>query len=140
VLPIIDGKRRVAEVERNQAVAAEALNNYATLLLSAAQEVENALVQERQQQLLVSNLEHQVTLAKRASELIRLRYINGAMDFLRVLSALLSQQSLERSLLQNRQQLIEYRISLYRALAGKFPLASPPVMNVPDTRKKGSLL
>lgn len=123
VLPIIDGKRRVAAVERNQAISAEALNNYATLLLNAVQEVENALVQERQQRLLVTNLETQVQLARQASTLIRLRYINGAIDFLRVLSALLSQQSLERSLLQAQVQLIEYRISLYRALAGKFPLA-----------------
>jgi NodT family efflux transporter outer membrane factor (OMF) lipoprotein len=123
VLPIIDGRRRVAEVERNQAISAEALNNYATLLLNALQEVENALVQERQQRLLVTNLETQVQLARQASALIRLRYINGAIDFLRVLSALLSQQSLERSLLQAQVQLIEYRIDLYRALAGKFPLA-----------------
>ncbi|MBK8814027.1 MAG: efflux transporter outer membrane subunit [Methylococcaceae bacterium] len=122
VLPIIDGRRRVAEVERTQAVSAEALNNYATLLLNAVNEVENALVQEQQQRLFVDNLELQVKLAREASSLIRLRYINGAMDFLRVLSAILSQQSLERSLLQNRQQLIAYRISLYRALAGKFPL------------------
>jgi outer membrane protein TolC len=54
--------------------------------------------------------------------MIRLRYINGAIDFLRVLSAVLSQQSLERNLLQAQVQLIEYRINLYRALAGKFPL------------------
>jgi NodT family efflux transporter outer membrane factor (OMF) lipoprotein len=123
VLPIIDGKRRVAEVERNQAISKEALNNYATSLLNAVQEVENALVQERQQRALVSNLEKQVQLAKQASSLIRLRYINGGIDFLRVLSALLSQQSLERNLLQAQVQLIEYRINLYRALAGRFPLA-----------------
>lgn len=122
VLPVIDGKRRIAEVERTQAVAAEALNNYATAMLNAVTEVENALIQERQQQLLVKNLERQVELARQASNIIRLRYINGAMDFLRVLSAILSQQSLERSLLQNRQLLIEYRISLYRALAGRIPL------------------
>jgi NodT family efflux transporter outer membrane factor (OMF) lipoprotein len=122
VLPIIDGRRRVAEVERNQAISAEALNNYAALLLNAVQEVENALVQERQQRLLVTNLERQVELSTQASSMIRLRYINGAIDFLRVLSALLSQQSLERNLLQAQVQLIEYRINLYRALAGKFPL------------------
>ena len=129
VLPVIDGRRRVAEVERNRAVSAEALNNYAALLLNAAEEVENALAQERQQHLLVSNLERQVELARQANRLIRFRYINGAMDFFRVLSAILSQQSLERNLLQSRQQLIDYRISLYRALAGKFPL---PGMDMTD--------
>ncbi len=126
VLPIVDGKRRVSEVERTHAVAAEALNNYAAAMLNAVKEVENALVQERQQRLVVNNLERQLELAQEATNLIRLRYINGAMDFLRVLSAILSQQSLERSLLQNRQQLIEYRISLYRSLAGKFPVTLTP--------------
>ncbi len=122
VLPVIDGRRRVAEVERNQAVSAEALNNYATLLLNAVKEVENALVQERQQHSVVANLEQQVELATQASNLIRLRYINGAIDFLRVLSSVLSQQGLERDLLTARQQLLQYRINLYRALAGNFPL------------------
>ncbi len=120
VLPLIDGQRRVAEVERNRAVAAEALNNYGVVILEAVKEVENALVQERQQRLFVDNMERQVELARQSSSIIKLRYINGVSDFLRVLSAMLSQQSLERNLLQSQQQLIQYRIDLYRALAGKF--------------------
>lgn len=122
VVPIIDGRRRVAEVERTRAVSQEAMNNYATTLLNAVKEVENALIQERQQHTVVSNLEQQVALATQASNLIRLRYVNGAIDFLRVLSALLSQQALERNLLQARQELLGFRINLYRALAGNFPL------------------
>lgn len=125
VLPVIDGRRRVAEVERNRAVASEAVNNYATVMLQAVKEVENALAQERQQHAVVANLERQVELAGQAASIIRMRYINGVSDFLRVLSALLSQQSLERNLLQARQQLIAYRINLYRALAGRFPLTDP---------------
>ncbi len=124
VLPIIDGKRRVAEVERNQAIAAEAVNNYASAMLEATKEVENALVQEQQQHFVVANLQRQVELARQASGIIRMRYINGISDFLRVLSALLSQQSLERNLLQAQQQLITYRVNLYRALAGRFPLTN----------------
>ncbi|SJM89092.1 efflux transporter outer membrane subunit [Crenothrix polyspora] len=122
LVPMIDGGRRVAEVERNQALAAEAMNTYATTLLTAVKEVENALIQERQQQQLVINLQKQVELATQSSERLRVRYLYGAMDFLRVLSAQLSQQSLERTLIQARQQLIDYRINLYRALAGGFSL------------------
>lgn len=117
VMPLIDGGRRIAEVERNQAVAAEAVNNYANALLNAVKEVENALIQEHQQYQLVLNLDKQVRLSQQASAQIRSRYIYGAMDFLRVLSALLSQQSLERNRLLAQQQLIDYRINLYRALA-----------------------
>jgi outer membrane protein TolC len=125
LVPIIDGGRRVAEVERNQALAAEAMNTYAITLLTAVKEVENALIQERQQQQLVINLQKQVELATQSSERLRVRYLYGAMDFLRVLSAELSQQSLERTLIQARQQLIDYRINLYRALAGGFSLTDP---------------
>lgn len=118
VMPLVDGGRRIAEVERNQAISAEALNNYATALLNAVQEVENALIQEHQQYQFAMNLDKQVQLSQQASAQIRSRYVYGAMDFLRVLSALLSQQTLERSRLLAQQQLIDYRINLYRALAG----------------------
>jgi hypothetical protein len=51
------------------------------------------------------------------------------MDFLRVLSALLSQQSLERSRLLAQQQLIDFRINLYRALSGSFPIMDSVAIN-----------
>ncbi len=117
VMPLIDGGRRIAEVERSQAVSAEAVNNYANALLNAVQEVENALIQEHQQYQLTLNLNKQVQLSQLATVQIRSRYVYGAMDFLRVLSALLSQQNLERNRLLAQQQLIDYRINLYRALA-----------------------
>lgn len=125
VAPLLDGGRRVAEVERNRAVAAEALNNYAQTLLDSVKEVENALIQENQQRQLIEHLDQQVTLSQQASDQIRLRYVYGAMDFLRVLTAFLSQQSVERNRLRAQQQLIDYRINLYRALAGGFT-----VMNI----------
>lgn len=129
VMPLVDGGRRIAEVERNQAVSAEALNNYATTLLNAVKEVENALTQEHQQYQLVINLDKQVQLSQQASTQIRSRYVYGAMDFLRVLSALLSQQSLERDRLLAQQQLIDFRINLYRALSGSFPIMDSVAIN-----------
>ena len=123
VLPLIDGGRRIAEVERNQAASAETLNNYADALIKSIKEVEDALIQEHQQHQLINQLDKQVKLSQQATEQIRSRYVYGAIDFLRVLTALLSQQNLERSRLRAQQQLIDYRINLYRALAGGFPLA-----------------
>lgn len=122
VMPLIDGGRRIAEVERNRAVSAEALDDYATALLQSVKEVEDALIQEQQQHRLIERLDKQVELSRQATEQIRLRYSYGAMDFLRVLSALLSQQNLERTRLSAQQQLIDFRINLYRALAGGFPV------------------
>lgn len=123
ILPIVDGGRRVAEVERTQAVAAEELNHYATTVQTAIKEVEDALIQERQQQQLLSSLDKQYLLSQKATEQIRLRYMYGAIDFLRVLTTQVSQQSLERSRISAKRQLIEYRIQLYRALAGSWKLS-----------------
>ena len=118
VMPLLDGGRRIAEVERNEAVSQQALNQYSNALLTAVGEVENALIQEKQQQQLVQNLTQQLQLAQQASERIRARYLFGAMDFLRVLSADTASQNLERTLLQAQQQLFDYRIALYKSLAG----------------------
>ncbi|NOQ13862.1 MAG: TolC family protein, partial [Methyloprofundus sp.] len=124
LLPIVDGGRRVAEVDRTQAVAAAALNNYATTVQQAIKEVEDALIQEQQQQQLINSLNKQYVLSQKATEQIRLRYMYGSMDFLRVLTTQISQQSLERSRLAAKRLLIEYRINLYRSLAGSWPLDS----------------
>ncbi len=120
ILPIIDGHRRIAEVERNQALAKAALNNYAQRLLIAVQEIEDALIQQQQQQRLVASLTRQLHLAQQAKEQISWRYINGAENFLRTLSATLTYQNLERDQLRAQRQLIEYHIALYRALSGSF--------------------
>ncbi len=118
LLPLIDGGRRVAEVNRTKAVAAEALNNYATAIQQAIKEVEDALSQEQQQQQLVVSLTKQLHYSQQATTQIRLRFSYGAIDFLRVLSLQISQQALERRQILAQRQLIEYRIHLYRALAG----------------------
>jgi NodT family efflux transporter outer membrane factor (OMF) lipoprotein len=126
VLPIIDGQRRVAEVERHQALAKMALNNYATHLLTAVQEIEDALIQQQQQQQLVISLAQQLIFSQHASAQIKLAYSNGAENFLRLLSINLSQQDLQRDQLRAQRQLIEYHIALYRALAGAISLTYYP--------------
>ncbi len=118
LLPLIDGGRRIAEVNRTKAVAEEALNNYATAIQQAIKDVEDALSQEQQQQHLVMSLAKQLHYSQQATTQIRLRFSYGAIDFLRVLSLQISQQALERRQILAQRQLIEYRIHLYRALAG----------------------
>ena len=122
ILPIVDGGRRVAEVERNRAVAAESLNDYASTIQQAIKEVEDALAQEYQQHELINSLNIQYSFSQKAYTQIRLRYMYGAIDFLRVLTTQINQQTLERSRISAQRQLIEYRIQLYRSLAGSWPL------------------
>ena len=119
--PLIDGGSRLAEVDRTTAVARERVYAYGQTILDAIGEVEDALKQELEQQKLLASLAIQLDLATKTVENVRNRYKQGAENYQRVLTALLSQQSLQRDVLSARQQLISFRISLYRALGGPIP-------------------
>jgi NodT family efflux transporter outer membrane factor (OMF) lipoprotein len=116
--PIVDGGRRRAEVERTHAVASERLHDFEKAVLRALQEVEDAIVREQRQAEFVVSLGEQVAIAQQTVEFTRDRYLNGDTDYLPVLIALRTLQSLERQELEARRQLVTFRIGLYRALAG----------------------
>lgn len=123
--PIIDGSSRRAEVDRTRALFSERLNDYRQVILEALGEVENALIQERQQHQLIESLVKQLKLSRQVLEQTRENYRQGGTDFLRILDVLLTQQALERSLLQARREEITFRVDLYRALGGGWKLAQP---------------
>lgn len=116
--PLLDGGSRKAEAERTTASAQEKFYTYGQTVIEAIGEVEDALVREKEQKALIASLEVQLDLATKTTGNVRDRYKLGIENYQRVLTALLSQQSLQRNLLSSRQQLISYRISLYRALGG----------------------
>lgn len=122
--PLLDGGRRRAEVERTRAVAAETLHDYGQTVLVALAEVEDALVNERQQGEHLASLERQLELAVQAEASLRGRYLQGAVDYQRVLTARLSTQGLQRKLLTARRELLGFRVDLCRALAGGWDVAS----------------
>jgi len=119
--PVIDGGSRQAEVDRTTAVARERFYSYGQSILDAIAEVENALKAEEEQEKLIESLTIQLDLATKTLLNVRDRYKLGAEDYQRVLTALLSQQSLQLSVLAAKQQIIEFRIGLYRALGGQVP-------------------
>ena len=123
--PLIDGGSRRAAVDRMRAVTSQTLNNYGQVILDSLREVEDALAQERQQRELIGSLNKQKELSRAVIQRIRDSYKHGAVDYLRVLDALLTDQRLERSLLEERRKLIEYRINLCRALGGGWALTQP---------------
>jgi len=118
LMPLFDGGRRKAEVDRSRAAYEELLYQYTERILTAVQEIEDALIREQQQRHYVESLAGQNRLLQTASGQVRNRYIHGSETFLRFLTTLASYQDLQRSELQAQVQLIEYRISLYRSLAG----------------------
>lgn len=141
--PILDGGERRAEIDRNRAIVCQRFNEYRQTMLIALQEVEDALALERRQLERISYLETQVELASIASEQLRQRFITGDATYLDILSAIQSQQSLQRGLLSARLDLILIRIGLYLSLAGSFdtrPVATlDEVSGVPEPQAETML-
>lgn len=122
VMPLIDGGQRRAEARRVRSVREQRLYEYGQAALVAFQDVEDALIQERQQQRRIDSLREQLELADSAYRQLRIQYVNGAVGYLDVLNALKERQDLRRTLITARQELLAFRVALYRALAGGFPV------------------
>jgi len=137
--PVFDAGKRKAEVERTRAVVRERLHAYGQTVLTAIQEVEDALIQERKQGEFLRQLEGQVSLAQDTLREARMRYRNGLSDYLPVLAALQSFQELERSRLTAKRSLLSFRVQLYRALGGAWTneLAPPEEKDPPEKDAKG---
>jgi NodT family efflux transporter outer membrane factor (OMF) lipoprotein len=118
--PIFYGGRLNAEVDRTEAVKKQRLYTYGQTILNAFQEVEDALVQEKKQKEKIKSIKKQLDLARQTYEQLRVEYFNGMGGYLDVLTALNEVQQLRRSLLTANLTLLEYRITLYRSIAGGF--------------------
>jgi NodT family efflux transporter outer membrane factor (OMF) lipoprotein len=118
IVPILDADKRALEVDKKKNLYQQALLNYKQKILSSVSEVQSALFKEDRQGQYLASLAKQLKLSEQATQQIRSSYIKGAMDFQRVLNAVLSDQNLQRNYLRANRELIEYRISLYRALSG----------------------
>jgi NodT family efflux transporter outer membrane factor (OMF) lipoprotein len=116
--PIFQGGRLSAQIEQREAVAEEALYNYAQTLLTALREVQDALIREQYQQEFVESLQTQLESAERALELARDRYRLGALEYLRVLDSIQALQQTQQNLLDARRQQLSTRVGLCRALGG----------------------
>jgi len=134
VAPLIDGGRRAAEVQRTKAVVKEKLAAYREVVLTAIREVEEALIREKKQQEYIAGLQRQAKFANRALAEVKERYLKGQTDYLRVLTATLSVQGLERNLISAQRDLLVLRVGLYRALGGTWKL-EPPQAELPAQEK-----
>lgn len=115
-----EGGRFNAEIDRTEAAAYERLYSYAQTLLDALREVETALLAEQQQIKYMEHLDTQTSQARVALDLSRERYRRGALDFLRLITALQSLQQLELKQLDARRQQLTNRVQLCRAVGGRW--------------------
>ena len=134
VAPILDGGRRAAEVERNEAVVELAVYAYGQAVLDALYEVEEALLSVARQTEQVEGLREQLELAQRAESLARMAYANGGATYLEVLDALRTLNGLQRDLLNAERDLLLYHVGLHRALGGGWAMSdNDSALNVPAT-------
>lgn len=129
--PIFDAKRRRSEVDRTLGVVDERLSRYRGTVLIAMQEVENALVRIDRQQVYIEALRRQTDAANNTYSEALNRYRKGLVDYLPVLTALTTQQNLERSIVEAHHALLVYRVQLHVALGGDW-LSDPAQRSVEE--------
>lgn len=117
-VPLLDGGRRRAEVDRQRAVFDELLAAYHARVLGAFREVEDALAAERATREQLRRISERREATAGALRLATDRYLLGVSEYLQVLTAQVLHLETESSLLTARRQLIADRISLARALGG----------------------
>ncbi len=117
-MPLLDGGRRAAEVERQKAALDERVGFLLKATLQAFREVQDALVAERHQREFLALNAEQLEVARVTLDEARRRYVQGLTDYLPVLSTLQRVQQIEQSQLGARRQIVSLRIQLHRALGG----------------------
>ena len=95
-----------------------ALATYEQTVLRALQETEDALVTHARARDQLLELAAAAGASQTAARLARLRYENGAVDFLQVLDAERSQLQAEDSLAQSRADAATSLVAVYKALGG----------------------
>lgn len=135
--PIFDAGRRKAEVKRARAEAEEQLATYKKTVLTAMGEVENALTAEMRQRQRVSAMEDVLETSKQTLAESENRYTRGATDYVTLLGELRDLQTLERSIVQQKANLMKRRITLCRTLGGSWTqeLADPANTESNTTRE-----
>ncbi|MCH2135551.1 MAG: efflux transporter outer membrane subunit [Phycisphaerales bacterium] len=118
--PIFDADRRGLEVVRQEAIVQERLAAFSQTFLTATREVEDAFEQEYWQQELLAEIALQTDIARSQLSEAHLQYTEGVAEYLDVISAIQTLQSLQREDVEARRQLLVYRANLYLALGGRW--------------------
>lgn len=115
---VFDGGRIYSELKEAEAVRCEALHNYIKSMQTAFQEVNDALVDHEETQLVLQARKRRVEALEGYYKFAQLRYANGESDYLTVLDA-------ERSLFQTQLDEADSQahtfvslINLYKAMGG----------------------
>jgi len=119
--PIFAGGRILANIRVQEARQEQALLQYQKAILTALEEVENALSAHGRELRRQDALRTSVAANRRALELATDRYASGLENFLSVLDAQRSVYAAEDQLVQSERNVAVALIAIYKALGGGWP-------------------
>ncbi len=125
---IFDRRQIRENVNQQNAVLDQLIGQYESTVLTAVEDVENALDSFAREQVRRESLQQAVVAARKAEELSRNLYDTGSTDFLDVLDAQRTLLSYQDSLAQSDANVTTYLIQLYKAMGGGWDsvAAAPP--------------
>jgi NodT family efflux transporter outer membrane factor (OMF) lipoprotein len=119
--PIFNGGRTRANIAVANAQQSQALIAYRKTILTALQDVEDALSNIDNDRRQTASLEAALGTAARAEDIARTRYRGGLVAYSDVLQAQASRISLESQLIQARGAHARDTVALFKALGGGWP-------------------
>ena len=117
-VPIFEGGQRIAAVEVARAQRDQSFVAYRSSVLTALEDVENALVSMKKEKERSAKLAVAANSYSKALTLSRSLYQSGNTSFLELLNAERSHYSSEQSLIESRVSITKDYISLMKALGG----------------------
>ena len=119
--PIFNGGRTRANIAVTNARQEQALIAYRKTILTALQDVEDALSAVDGDRRRAASLEDSLGSARRAEDIARARYRGGLVTYSDVLQAQASRISLESQVIETKGALSRDTVALYKALGGGWP-------------------
>ena len=116
--PLFDAGRIRANIEVRNARQEQTLTAYEKTVLTAFEDVENALVSYAKEQVRYRSLMDAVTANRRALAMADELYKNGLIDFLNVLDSQRALYSAESNVAQSEGAMATNLVALYKALGG----------------------
>lgn len=123
--PLFQGGALWARVDVTKAQYQQQLATYEKTLLTAFQEVKASLVADRHQQITYERVLDQLAAARASFETQQSRYERGIGDYLALLDAEQNLLAVQQRAATARQQRVNARLALYRALGGPWTETDP---------------
>jgi outer membrane protein, multidrug efflux system len=118
LLLIFDGGATAANLRAQQAALTQAQASYQSTVLTALQEVEDALASLQGHRARLQHLQQAASAAESAALLAQQRYASGLIDFQTVLTTQRSLLSAQNSVASTQTDLGTDHVRLYKALGG----------------------